>query len=100
MIRHIVMWKLKDHAEGTPKDENIRRMKAALEALPSKIPFIREFRIGVNARAGDTSWDMVLSSGFESWDDLAAYQDHPAHLEVGKFVGKVRSERAIVDYED
>ncbi len=99
MIHHIVMWKLKDHAEGAPKEENIRRMKAELETLPSRVPCIRAFEIGVNAAPGDTSWDMVLSSAFETWEDLAVYQDHPAHQEVSAFVGKVRSERAIVDYE-
>jgi hypothetical protein len=33
MIKHIVIWKLKEHAVGSPKIENARRMKTELEAM-------------------------------------------------------------------
>lgn len=36
MIKHIVMWKFKENAEGCTKDENIAKIKAMLEALPEK----------------------------------------------------------------
>ena len=32
-------------------------------------------------------------------DDLNAYQVHPAHLEFGKFIGTVKTDRACIDYE-
>ena len=33
MIRHIVMWQLKDEAEGKSKQENAAIIKKSLEAL-------------------------------------------------------------------
>ena len=36
MIKHIVMWRLKDHAMGTSKSENAGKLKALLEALSAK----------------------------------------------------------------
>jgi hypothetical protein len=38
MIKHIVMWRLKEFAEGAAKAENALRMKEILETLPVKIP--------------------------------------------------------------
>lgn len=45
MIKHIVMWEFKDHAEGLTKEENISKVKSMLEALPEKIDFIREMHV-------------------------------------------------------
>ena len=39
MIRHIVMWKFKETAEGATKAENLHKVKGLLEALPDTIPF-------------------------------------------------------------
>ncbi len=32
MLKHIVMWQLKDHAEGADKASNAAKMKALLDA--------------------------------------------------------------------
>jgi len=99
MIKHIVLWKLKDRAEGVEKQVNIRRMKKLLESLPEKIPVIRSFEVGVNAIPSDAAWDVSLYAEFATKEDLEIYQKHPEHLKAGEFVGKVRESRAIVDYE-
>lgn len=99
MIRHIVMWKLKDHAEGAGKEQNARRMKAELEALQEKIPQILRIEVGINILPSDASYDVALLSEFASEQDLDTYQKHPDHLKVADFVGKVRAARAVVDYK-
>ncbi len=38
MLKHVVMWKLKDEAEGADRATNARRVKAALESLRGRIP--------------------------------------------------------------
>ena len=38
MIKHIVMWKLKDEAEGSDKQTNAKIMKSKLEALWDLVP--------------------------------------------------------------
>jgi Stress responsive A/B Barrel Domain len=45
-----------------------------------------------------TDFDIALYSEFESYADLDIYQEHPEHLKVASFIGKVRTARAAVDY--
>jgi hypothetical protein len=98
MIKHVVMWKLKESAEGGSKEENAQKIKTMLEALEGKIEQIVRLEVGVNCRASGMSYDAVLISEFEDWEALEAYQTHPEHVKVSEFVSKVREARAVVDY--
>ena len=97
MIRHIVMWKFKEMAEGATKAENLRKVKSLLEALPDTIPFIRRMEVHLNENP-PKNYDAVLVSEFDSLEDLSAYTAHPAHQEISSFVSKCREGRASADY--
>lgn len=99
MIKHIVMWKFKECAEGHTKDENIAKVKAMLEALPEKIPYIRKMEVMKNVNPKETNFDAVLISEFDSLEDVASYTVHPAHKEISNFVKLVREDRSAIDYE-
>jgi hypothetical protein len=99
MIKHLVMWKLKDFAEGATKEQNAKKMKTDLEALKNKIPQIRHIEVGVNFLPSDAAYDVALYSEFATEEDLALYQKHPEHKSVGAFVEKVRESRVVVDYK-
>ena len=99
MVKHIVMWKLKAFAEGKNKEENILVLKEKLEKLKTVLPEIRHLELGVNFNSSDQAYDVVLYSEFKNRKDLELYQKHPEHQEVAEFVGKIRSERKVVDYE-
>ncbi len=99
MIKHIVIWKLKDEALGKTREENARELKSRLEALKDRIPQLRAIEVGLNVKPSDAAGDAVLYSEFDSLDDLAAYADHPAHQEVLEFVRSIVSTRTVVDYE-
>lgn len=99
MIKHIVMWKFKDFAEGATKEENIAKVKAMLEALPSKIDFIREMKVEVNVNPKQGMYDAMLISSFDTLEDVNAYRVHPDHKKVSSFVSLIREGRASVDYE-
>ena len=99
MIKHLVMWKLRDFAEGASKEQNAAKMKTMLEALKHTIPQIRHIEVGANFLPSDASYDVALYSEFETEGDLAAYQKHPDHRSVGVFVEKVRENRIVVDYK-
>ncbi len=99
MLKHIVMWKLKGFAEGAGKKENALKIKASLEYLPQTIKEIRLIEVGININESPDSYDIVLYSEFDNDIDLNIYQNHPEHLKVGDFIGKVRLERRVVDYE-
>ncbi|MDM7935124.1 MAG: Dabb family protein [Methanothrix sp.] len=99
MIKHIVMFKLKESADGSDRAENIQRLKETLEALPEKIGEIRSFEVGVNFSETSTAYDLVLSSIFECKEDLYSYQRHPEHMKVVDLVGRICENRVVADYE-
>ena len=99
MIVHIVFWRLHDTANGKSKQENAREMKARFEALRSIIGGLRRLDFGIDFAATDQSSDVALYTEFDSRDALDAYQAHPAHQEVAAFLGPLRTERRVVDYE-
>ena len=100
MVKHIVLFKLKDRAEGATKAENARRVKEQIEALRSKMPGVIELEVGLNFEPSEAAFDLALYSVFESREALAAYQVHPEHLAVADFLGRVRESRVVVDYEE
>ncbi len=99
MIKHIVMWKLKDSAEGASKEENAKKIKLAIEALKTKIPQIKHIEVGINIIPSDASCDVALYSEFASEQDLNLYAKHPEHLKVADFIGKIRETRVVIDYK-
>lgn len=98
MIKHIVMWKIKDFAEGKSKIENIKFIKEKLEGLQSHIPEIKYIEVGMNINESDMGYDAVLYSEFSTLEDLNIYQNHPKHKEISAYVAKIRTDRAVGDY--
>jgi hypothetical protein len=98
MVKHVVMWKLKDFAEGASKKENALKIKASLERLKSKIREVKYLEVGISASDAADFYDMVLISEFKDLRDLESYQKHPEHVKAAEFIGKVRLERKVVDY--
>ena len=100
MIKHLVLFKLADEAEGKTKAENALLIKERLEALKDIIPVIGKIEVWVNhADAASDNYDVVLDSEFHSLEDLETYAVHPEHLKVGAFIAKVRTDRAAIDYQ-
>ena len=99
MIKHIVMWKLKDQEEGADKSANMVRMKALLEGCRNLVPGMGAFEIGLATPGLEATYDVVLYSEFDDAAALDAYQHHPQHVAIKPFIGAVRAERQCVDYE-
>jgi hypothetical protein len=99
MIKHIVMWTLKDQAEGADKSGNLGKMKNLLEQLPQAIPDILQFEVGAPQAPAGPMADVVLVSAFASWEGLARYQAHPQHQAVARFIQAVTAQRVVADYE-
>lgn len=98
MLKHIVMWKLKDNAEGKTKEENAKRIKNMIERLQGIIPELLKAEIGFNVSKSDRAFDIVLYSEFENEDTLDVYRKHPEHQKVVDFLSKVNTEVCAVDY--
>ena len=98
MVKHIVMFKLKDEALVAEKLAAMQNFKQAIEALPAKIPVIRNIEVGLNINPGE-QWHIALYSEFDSLDDVKYYAQHPDHVAAGKLLADVKESRACVDYE-
>jgi hypothetical protein len=98
MLKHIVMWKLLDHAQGSSKTENALIMKGMLEALKDMIPEIEVMEVGININPSGAAYDVSLYSEFKDKARLIVYQKHPDHLQVAEFVKRISSDRIVVDY--
>ena len=98
MIKHIVLFKLKEEVDKAEKLSVMNEFKAAIEALPTVIPMIRAIEVGLNMNPAET-WHISLYSEFDSLEDLKSYATHPAHVEAAKILADVKSERSCVDYE-
>jgi hypothetical protein len=99
VIKHIVVWRLKESAHGNDKQTNARLIKKKLEALNGRIPGLLRLEVGMDFSATESSADLALYSEFASREALDAYQIHPEHKAIMPFVGEARSERRMVDYE-
>jgi len=90
MLKHVVMWKLKEEAEGKTKAENALWMKEHLEALAGIVPEIKSLEVGINVLNSDMAYDAVLISTFENKETLEAYKVNPKHVEVSSYCKKIR----------
>jgi hypothetical protein len=99
MIKHIVMWRLKERADGRDKRANALVIKERLESMRGKIPGMLSVEVGLDFSASGDSSDVVLYAKFESKKALEGYQAHPEHVAFKDFIKDVRFERRVVDYE-
>lgn len=98
MLKHVVMWKLKETAEGKTKAENAQFMKEHLEALWGIVPELKSVEVGINVKESDMAYDAVLIAEFENEAALAAYKIHPEHVKISSYCKKIRESRVVVDF--
>lgn len=99
MVKHIVMWRLKELANNATKQENAIKLKEKLESLRDKIEEIKDIEVGINVNPSEAAFDVVLYSEFENLEALNIYQNHPEHKKIVEFVTQIRTDRCVVDYE-
>lgn len=96
MLKHIVMWKLK---EGADRAANAVEMKRRLDECANIVPGIHKFEVSLAQPGLEATYDVVLYSEFTDKAALDAYAAHPTHEAVKPFIGAIRSERQCMDYE-
>ncbi len=94
MIRHIVLFWLKDKSE-----QNINATAEKLRSMRGKIPGMAELEVGVDFLHSERSCDIALTTLFETREALAAYRTHPVHLPVQAHMHAVRESSTSADYE-
>ena len=98
MIRYIVMWNLKDHAEGADKAINLEKAKSLLLSCAQVVTGIRTFEVATATPGMDCTNDLVLHMLLDDAQVLAAYQHHPDHLAIKPFMKAVVQERRCMDF--
>ncbi|GIP32685.1 Dabb family protein [Paenibacillus sp. J2TS4] len=94
MITHIVFFKLKERTEAV-----VAETVQVLKNMEGKIPQLRYIEVGADVLHTERSYDIALVTKFDSLEDLDAYQVHPVHQEVIKYMSTVRESSVAVDYE-
>ena len=99
MVRHVIVWTLKDEYSDSEKAQIKAGIKEGLEGLAGRIPGLVEIRVNTEG-LGSSSGDAMLDSLFENEESLKNYSSNPLHVEVA--TTKVRpfvKVRSSFDYE-
>jgi hypothetical protein len=99
MIRHIVIWRLKDEAKCFGWVERLESIHLVVAAMRERVPELLRIELGVNKAQVADSADLLLLSEFRSWEALHGYEKHPLHDELRRLIVPVRLERRVLDYE-
>lgn len=81
MVKHIILWQLKDEFTDNEKLRIKAGIKEGLESLLGRIDGLAEINVETEGLVSSNA-DVMLYSVFESDDALKAYAVHPAHVEV------------------
>lgn len=97
MVRHIVLFRLKESLSQVEKRDIAVRFKTAIEALPEVIGFIGKIEVGLNINENE-KFDIALYSEFKTLDEVKAYSAHPSHVAAAGILTGHVDERACVDF--
>ena len=100
MVKHVILWKLKDELVGEEKAKVLAEIKENLEALSGKIPGLLSISVQADGRLASSNADLMLDSSFEDEAALKGYAVHPEHVAVADtYVRPYTQTRLCLDYE-
>lgn len=99
MVKHIILWQLKDELTEEEKVNVRAGIKEGLESLAGKIPGLVEIKVQTEYLATSNA-DVMLDSTFEDEAALKGYAVHPEHVKVAdEKVRPYTKSRVCMDYE-
>lgn len=99
MVKHVILWNLKDELSEEEKLSVKKGIKEGLEGLKGQVPGLLEIKVNIDYLPSSNA-EVMLDSTLESEEALKAYAVHPAHVAVAD--SKVRpftKSRVCMDYE-
>lgn len=97
MVKHIILWKLKEEHNNEKVKHGI---KTGLEGLMGIIPGLTEIKVQTE-KLESSNVDVMLYSVFENEEALKNYSVHPEHVKVADtFVRPFTETRSCIDYEE
>ncbi len=99
MVKHIILWTLKEDFSENEKNAIKQDIKMALEGLHGKIPGLMDIKVNIGRLESSTA-DLMLDSTFENEAALKAYAVHPEHVKVAdENVRPYTQQRSCLDFE-
>ena len=99
MVKHVILWQLKDELSAEQKNTVKAEIKKGLEGLAGKVPGLVDIKVNINGLPTSNA-DLMLDSTLESFDALKGYAVHPAHVAVADGVVRPNTkQRVCLDYE-
>ncbi len=99
MVKHIILWKLKEDLNGKGKQEVLAGIKESLEGLAGKVPGLLNISVETVPLPSSNA-DVMLYSELEDEKALKEYQVHPAHVNAAdNFVRPYTETRMCMDFE-
>jgi hypothetical protein len=99
MVKHIVFFKLSKSLTSEVRQLQLMKMEEIFSPLGRILPYIIEYRTGINFNDAPHSWDFAIDSIFRNKEDLQKYQDSDEHKEAIKRGSEIEKTKAIIDYE-
>ena len=99
MVKHVILWQIKDEFSIEEKEKIKKEAKESLEALAGKIDGLLEIKLNIVGLESSNA-DMMLDSSFESEAALKGYAIHPEHVKAADaFVRPFTKSRLCLDFE-
>ena len=81
MVKHVLMWQLKDEFTEEQKAEIKKGVKEGLEGLVGIVPGLIDAHVTINGLPSSNA-DFMLDATLTDEAALKAYVTHPAHVEA------------------
>lgn len=99
MVKHIILWKLKEDFSVEEKNTIKANIKRELEGLYGEIAGLKEIKVQIESLETSNA-DLMLDSLFEDEASLKGYAVHEKHVAVAnEFVRPFTEVRMCLDFE-
>ena len=99
MVKHIILWQLKDEFSADEKISIKAGIKNGLESLAGKIPGLLDIKVHTDGLPSSNA-DVMLDSSFTDANALKTYATHPEHVAVAdSAVRPFTKTRLCLDFE-
>ncbi len=100
MVKHVILWQLKDELSKEEKLAISREIKEGLEGLVGKVPGLIDVHVQIDDLLDSSTADLMLDCTLEDEEALKGYAVHPEHVSVAD--SKVRpftKTRSCLDFK-
>lgn len=99
MVKHIILWQLKQDLGGKSKKEVLNGIKNSLEGLYGKIPGLLNISVEISPLSSSNA-DVMLDCELTDENALKEYQAAPEHIKAADtYVRPYTETRVCMDFE-